>query len=402
MQKNLKDFISELKKIGMDHEGTFYIVGGYIRDKLIDSKLTPNDIDIVYGGDLELLIKNLVSKGYSFYERERGIFSTDISGFRADISKLRGSSIEEDLNMRDYTINANALNLIDMKVVDPFKGRNAIKNRVLQEVNENSLKEDPIRILRGMKLYIKHGFHFSLHTEEHVVEAAPMLKEINDEGLLNEFLDIIQCDKAGRAFELMDNYKILENILPYINELKTIGKSDYKELDVFSHMDLTYKTYKELLSGILALDNFDLAVLNKPLGDVTLSEYLAFACFIHDIGKYMSLDNYQLAGVEIAEKVCNELKFPKEGAEIVTTVIKEQGTPYNLFKINDTDKLIKEIDKFFNENDKYIPFILITAFCDNYAEKIIFDQYKEKEKFKQFIERLFRLFGEYNKVIEIH
>lgn len=402
MNEMLKDFISELKKIGRENGETFYIVGGYIRDKLIDTKLTPNDIDIVYGGDLYLLMERLRGKGYSFYEKEAGVFSTNISGFRVDISKLMGASIEEDLNSRDFTVNANALNIIDMKVIDPFKGRNAIKNRVLQEVNDKSLKEDPIRILRGMKLYIKHGFHFSLHTEEHVVEAAPLLKDIKGERISDEFLDIIQSDISGRAFELMDNYKILENILPYINELKTIGKSSYKEIDVFSHMDLTYKTYRELLIGILELDNFDLSILKKPIGRVTASEYLAFACFVHDIGKYIHIDSYQNAGFKIIDKVCKELKFPKEAADIITAVIKEQDTPHNLFLIEDTSDLNEKIYEFFNENEKYVPFILVAAFCDNYAENIIFDKDNEKVKFKQFIERLFDLFGEYNNVMEKH
>jgi poly(A) polymerase len=410
MEEKLKGFIAELKCLAQENETEFYIVGGYIRDKLLNSKAKLKDIDFVYTGDIYVLVEKLEAKGFRFYpvKEEEGIYGTVISDLHVDISKMKGDTIEEDLQKRDYTINAIALNLVQMKVIDIFKGRRAIESRILQEVNENSLEDDPIRILRGMRFYIKYGFHFSLHTEESVVKFAYMLKECKGERVFNELMNIIQCDKDGRAFELLDNYKILENIMPYICELKTIVKSKDHLEDTFTHMDLTYKIYKELLNGVLDINNIDISILNDKIGNFSLKEYIAFACFSHDIGKYVSYSeqgekisfyNHERAGAEIIEQKCNELKFPKEALNIVVSVVGNHRIPLELFEIRKDSIFNKQLYEFFHVNNKYVPYIIITSFCDVYATKMIHDPLNEKNSFKEFIEELMILFKKYTNII---
>ncbi len=401
MELNLKKFIEELKSVASEQKKPIYITGGYIRDKLMDVNSAPKDIDIIYSGDIYYLIDSLKNKGYKFYpvKEEEGIYSTIISGYSADISIMKGSTIEEDLARRDFTVNAIALSLLDKKVIDIFNGRRAIKSRILQEVDETSLKSDPVRILRGMRFYIKYGLHFSIGTEAHVTEFAHLLREAKGERVLNEMLSIIQCDTDGRAFELMDNYRIIENILPYINELKDIEKGDFKCLDVFSHMDLTYKSYKELLSGLIVLKDVDLSFLEKQTGNHTLREYQGFACFVHDMGKYLTIDEHSVAGAEILEKKCLELKFPREAADIVTSAVRYHEVPRSLYEISDEGQLLSHLYLFFKQNGSTTPFILLTSFCDVYAEKIIYDPANEKKKFKEFIEKLFTLYNRYISII---
>lgn len=401
MEMVLKRLIEDIKCSALELKGEVYIVGGYVRDKLMDPKSKPRDVDFIYGGNILDIIKSLSLKGYCFYavNEEEGIFSTNLQDCTVDISNMKGQFIEEDLGKRDYTVNAVALNLMDMKIIDPFKGRTAIKSRILQEVGENSLKDDPIRILRGMRFYIKYGFHFSIYTEEHVLEYGKMLKESKGERVLGELMSIIQNDVDGRAFELLDNYKILENIIPYIHKLKSIGKEDYKQLDVFSHMDLSYKTYKELLNGRINLDNFNTNMLKNAIGNYTLSEYLSFANFVHDIGKAIHIENHYGEGGNIIEGLCQELKFPKEGLKIVVSIVKNHGIPYKLFKERNELHIKENIYGFFIENQKYVPYILIGSFCDIYAARIIYDGENEKDFFKAFIESLFHLFDEYNRIV---
>jgi poly(A) polymerase len=176
-------------------------------------------------------------------------------------------------------------------------------------------------------------------------------------------------------------------------------KGDFRYLDVFSHMDLTYKSYKELLSGLILLDNVDLNILNKQIGSFTLKEYLGFACFVHDIGKYINVDDHAVAGAEIVEKKCLELKFPREAVNMVSTVVKYHQVPGCLFKISDEKLLLSKVYKFFNLSGSKAPFILITSFCDFYAEKIIHDPENEKKKYKKFIKKLFTLYNEYIDII---
>lgn len=410
MEAKVKEFIKALKESAIESEADIYIVGGYIRDRLTDPKIKPKDIDFVYSGEIHDLIQKMKCRGYRFFlvKGDADIYGTTISSLHIDIAKMKGRNIQEDLQKRDYTLNANALNLIDMKIIDLFKGRMAIESRILQEVNENSLKDDPIRILRGMRLYIKYGFHFSLHTEESIVKYAHMLPECKGERLFNELMSIIQWDKDGRAFELLDNYHILEYIIPYVNELKTIGKCKYHLEDTFTHMDLTYKTCKELLNGTIGIKNYDWRQLDEKIGNFSMREYIAFSCFVQDIGKYLcyqyrdeviSFCDHEKAGVEIMEQKCKELKFPKEALNIVTCVIRNHMVPVELFNMRQKGIFDKKLYEFFHLNSKYIPFILIASFCDVYASKLINDPCDEKNSFLEFIEKLFILYNKYTDII---
>lgn len=410
MEAKLKEFINVLKELALESEAKLYIVGGYIRDRLLDSKIKPKDIDFIYSGDVYDFILKMEHRGFKFYpvKEEEGIYATVISDLHIDISKMKGESIQEDLQKRDYTMNANALDLMDMKIIDLFKGRRAIESRILQEVNENSLKDDPIRILRGMRFYIKYGFHFSLHTEESIVEFAYMLKECKGERIFNELMSIIKCDIDGRAFELLDNYHILENIMPCINELKTIGRYKYHLEDTFTHMDLTYKTYNEFLNGVINIKNFERSHLDEKIGNFSLKEYIAFSCFSHDVGKYscykeqdekISFCNHEKVGAEIMEQKCNELKFPKEALKLVVCIVKNHMAALGLFKISKEDIFLQKLYEFFRLNEKYVPYILIASFCDVYATKLIHDPEDEKNSFLEFIEELLISFNKYTDII---
>ena len=410
MEAKLKEFIEALKEFAMESEAEIYIVGGYIRDRLLDPKIKPKDIDFVYSGPIYDLIKKMQNRGYRFYEvkEEAGIYGTVISDLHIDISKMKGDSIQEDLLKRDFTINANALNLVDMKIIDAFKGKRAIESRILQEVSESSLKDDPIRILRGMRFYIKYGFHFSLHTEESVVKYAHMLKQCASQRVFNELMNIIQWDTNGSAFELLDSYHILENIIPYINELKAIGKCKNHLEDTFTHMNLTYKTFKEFMTGIIKIKNYNLCELDEIIGNFSMKEYIAFSCFTQDIGKYfcyeekgemISFDNHEKAGAEIMEQKCRELKFPKEALKLVVCLIRNHMEPVELFKMRQECTFNKRLYDFFHLNSRYVPFILIASYCDIYASMMINDSWDEKNSFAQFVEELLIKFSKYTDII---
>ena len=252
----IKTFKITLEKAG----GDAYIVGGYIRDKLIHPKINPKDIDFIYSGNIDKLILELEGQGYKFLPIKQAVsmYRMIFEDITVKISKMNGENIKEDLSKRDFTINAICMDIKENKIIDPFKGRNYISSRIIHNVNDKSLDDDPIRILRGIRTYISYGMHFSLGTERKVVEIAPRLKHCTKKSVFNEFMKIIQCDKEGKAFYLLDDYNILRNMFPYIDELKTIGKCKYHLEDAFTHMNLTYETFKNILNSRIQIKGFDL------------------------------------------------------------------------------------------------------------------------------------------------
>lgn len=390
----IKQFEVVLQKIG----GDAYLVGGYVREKLINPTNNPKDINIVYKGDTLKLINELNNLGYEFFKMKDNleIHKCIIDDLTVDISNMNGETIEEDLNKRDFTINAICIKLIENKVIDLFKGRNSIKSRIIQSITDKSIEDDPIRILRGIRFYIKYGMHFNLDTEDKVIKMAPKLKSYIKERIFNELMRIIEIDKDGRAFEFLDNYSILKNICPYIDELKAIEKCENQVEDVFTHMNLTYGTFKEILSGRINIDGLDLSTFQSTIGSFKVREYIAYACFMHDIGKakcYKKIDgkvtfyDHDIEGAKIIKLICEDTNIPKEALGLIEKLIEGHMRPFELFSryVNNEKNSSYEL---FNKYEEFTIPLLVLSFCDNYSTRMLFDPENEKERYKDFIENM--------------
>lgn len=400
--------IDDVKEILKKIKGTAYIVGGYVRDKLIKAIDTSKDIDIVYDGDIEIFIEELRQKGYGVFQlkQEMGIYRAIIEEKILDIAKLKGDSIEEDLSYRDFTINAIALELINNEIIDPYKGRNHIKNRVIHEVSEDSIKNDRIRILRAERLAIKYGFHLSKSCEEHIIEESKYIKDYPKERIFNEFIRILEEDKKGKAFEDLEKYGVLKYLMPYIEELKTIGKCRYHIEDAFTHMNLVYRNFIEILNEKLYIDGLDLNIFDEKLGEIPIKNYMAFAAFSHDIGKVkcyvkngdkVSFIGHDKEGARIIGEVCGELGFPKRAQKFVEKLTEAHMYPLGLCK-NKVKNYKKSFYKLFSRYNEYIPYILTLSYCDIHATKMLYDPDNEEEEFIAYLERLFKEYSLFRKI----
>nr|WP_207717761.1 CCA tRNA nucleotidyltransferase [Clostridium acetobutylicum] len=380
----------------MDMEA--YIVGGYIRDKLMNPKNSASDLDIAFQGDFEKILDELRKRKIkvSSIKKDSSVYRITVNGYCADISKIKGKNINEDLSKRDFTVNAIALDIKNNKIVDPFDGRVHIKRRILQVIDEKSFEDDAVRILRGIRFYIKYGMHFNGYTEEYIRKHSKNIMKFPRDRVLDEIIHIIHEDENGVFFEVMDQYMILKNILPYMEELKTVGKCKHHLVDAFTHMNTAYHVFKDMKKKYLKVKNINIEEFNKDIGVYNELDYLAFAIFTHDIGKYVSykkegqkisFKGHDEKGLEIIEKVCDELKFPNDGKKIVCSVVKNHMYPLMLFKLKEDERKQEEYE-FFNKFDQYVPHIIVASFCDVYATTIYIDENNEKDRFTSFISEL--------------
>ncbi|MCY6370239.1 HD domain-containing protein [Clostridium ganghwense] len=402
--------IDDVKDILNRNNDFAYIVGGYIRDKLIKAKNVPKDIDIIYDGDIQLFIKELRKKDYSVFElkQEMGIYRAVKENKTLDIAKLKGDSLEEDLSYRDFTINAIALKLMDNKIIDPYKGRNHLQNRIIHEVSEESIKDDRVRILRAHRIAIKYGMHFSKSCENHIIDGSKYIKDYPKERIFNEFIRILEDDKEGKAFEELERYGVLQHLIPYIDELKVIGKCKYHIEDAFTHMNLVYKNFIEVLRGRLYIKGLDLNIFDKKIGEFPIKCYMAFAAFSHDIGKAkcytkngdkVSFIGHDKEGAKIISEVCSELGFPKRAQKFIEKLVEAHMYPLGLCK-NKVKNYKKSFYKLFSRYDEYIPYILVLSFCDIHATKMLYDPDNEEDEFIAYLERLFKEYSLYRQAKE--
>ena len=138
------------------------LVGGAVRDALLNRLEAQPDLDLVVAGDAIALCRQLSQRHGGcavVLDAERSIARLAVRGWSVDLARREGPSLEADLGRRDYTINAMALPLAaDSALVDPTGGLEHLRAGQLVAVSEANLLDDPLRLLRGLRLSAQLGF----------------------------------------------------------------------------------------------------------------------------------------------------------------------------------------------------------------------------------------------------
>lgn len=399
------DILLEIKK-GLEElniEG--YLVGGYLRDKYFNVKSM--DMDMVVSANISGFINYLEKKGYKFFvlNDEEQIYRGKVGDYILDVTTIKGD-IKNDLLSRDFTINSLAYNILKDEELDLNFSLKDIKAKILRSDCLGRIEEDPIRILRGYRFILKYGLIADKKTKGYFKSVGPKIMESKKERKFVEFMKLMQVDKEGNCFSLMDNGGFLESFIPYAKENKTIGKCKYHVEDALTHMDTTYKTFRKLINGEIKInipiDNF----FKESISGFDLKIYMSLAAYLHDIGKFKSYKkkgdkitfyDHQKKGKEIAEKFLKKNGFPNKGIIFIDKLIEGHMEPLMLFKNNLKDTATSEL-KFFKKWNKFAPYIIMLSFCDVFATRLFHDSEKEIDSYKKYIENLFL---EYNRYLAI-
>lgn len=228
---------------------------------------------------------------------------------------------------------------------------------------------------------------------------ADNLKNTNTDKMnFDQLMCIIENDKDGNAFYILDEKAILKNIFPFTEELKTIGRCKYHVEDAFTHMNMVYKVFKQVQYGKIVIQNFNQGTFCRKIQNYNLWDILALAGFTHDIGKYksyknedgkVSFINHEIIGEYIVSDVLQKLKAPKAVEQVVCSIVKAHMYPLKLFKVqNDKNQYEEFLKEFVDNYSEYIMYILILSFCDIWATSLYYDPENEAECYKKFIEEL--------------
>ena len=176
------------------------LVGGAVRDALLDRLGPQPDLDFVVNGDALSLCKSL-SRRYGgsavVLDAERSIARLVIRGWSIDLARLEGDNLEADLCRRDYTINAMALPLAQPKqLVDPLKGSQDLTAGRMVAISEENLLNDPLRLLRGLRLSAELGFVLAPETAEWIGQHHASMGGVAGERVLAE-LEKLTATECG-------------------------------------------------------------------------------------------------------------------------------------------------------------------------------------------------------------
>jgi len=261
-------------------EEDVYLVGGAVRDIFANQPI--RDLDFVIKKKAIKLARKIADslKG-AFYpldtERDTGRILVQKPGQKQqviDFAAFRGKNLNEDLKARDFTINAIAMDPYDHSVYDPLGGVADLRNNLLKACSNSSIIDDPLRIIRAVRMSIVFGLHISPETRKLIKASVNHLLDISPERLRDEIFRIFQGPKSATGIKVLDRLGALDLILPELKQLKDVPQSKPHVHDVWSH-------------SLSVMDHLDsiLAALSEEYHPETASNYF-HGVMVLRIGRY--------------------------------------------------------------------------------------------------------------------
>ncbi|MGD8226556.1 MAG: CCA tRNA nucleotidyltransferase [Desulfobacteraceae bacterium] len=285
-----------------------YIVGGAVRDYCLHRMVI--DWDVATSATPEEIKSTL--RGMRYFSLKHGTVTFVDSGRCHDVTTFRGSkgfasSLEEDLGHRDFTINAMAYDESSRKILDPHRGCDDLLLRLVRAVGNPAerFREDPLRLLRAVRLAAELGFRIESKTLETIAEMARELDSVAPERIREELMKILLCQRPSVGFNLMHRVGLLKHLLPELLE-------GYRKRQ---DPPQRYTIYKHIM---------------ETLDQVEAEPVLRLTALLHDIGKtrarrkiegHFSFLGHEKKSVQLGREIMKRLKFSRDIIGRVTHLI---------------------------------------------------------------------------------
>jgi poly(A) polymerase len=422
----LNKLINKINSLSQDFK--VYAVGGFSRDLILKRRC--NDIDLVVNKDAlnysEKIACALKSKLVILDDKNK-IYRIILENYivdNIDISLIHGKTIWQDLQNRDFTINAVAFDLKFFKNFNKYPilvNKNVLKDfklKVINVVSIESFRIDPLRMLRAFRFAAELNFNISCKTLKQIKQNVRLISKVSPIRIKNEFFKILAINNSVIFIEKMDKSGLFSEVFTEVNIMKEICKKYYYHSGgLFQHSFETMRSIENILNNLKKYFPGNYLNIQQHFNNdnifsenVTRIGLLKFAAFFHDNAKpetakfekgKLHFLGHEEIGAEKIKKIMSNLKFGKKDIEFVTLLIKKHMRPSTLVRNSTITR--KAALKFFRDIGDNTPDLLILSMSDwhSYKELRIFS--KETLKFQEkFIEELLRYYYELKKVTFTH
>lgn len=330
-----------------------YVIGGYVRDLLLERP--SKDIDIVVlGSGMDLaekvaqtlrikkvsLFKNFGTAHFLYKDLDIEFVGARKESYSHDSRKpvVENGTLQDDQERRDFTINALAIALHPEEfgqLVDPFNGMEDLENEILRTPLEpdKTYSDDPLRMMRAIRFASQLNFKIERKSLESILQNAQRLEIISKERIMDELNKIILSKVPSRGFGLLYSTKLLHQFFPEMVALQGVDTIDGK-----SHKDNFFHTLE-------VLDN---------ISQHTDNLWLRWAAILHDIAKPptkrfdkeigWTFHGHEDLGARMVPKIFKRLKLPLDHKmKYVQKLVRLHLRPIALVKGHVTDSAVRRL-----------------------------------------------------------
>ena len=359
MPENLKDSLSQpifhklsqcAEEMGMD----CYVIGGYVRDLLLQRP--SKDIDVVVvGSGIEFarhlkeilgagthlsVFKNFGTAQLKWHGTEIELVGARRESYQRDSRKpiVEDGTLEDDQNRRDFTVNALALSLCKRnygELIDPFEGLRDMRYKLLRTPLDPAItfSDDPLRIMRCIRFATQLSFHIEDRTFQAIKQSKERLSIISAERIVEELNKILLSPRPSTGFLLMDQAGLLPIVLPEIHALKGVEVINGKgHKDIFLHTLQVVDHVAEAGGGL----------------------WLRWAALLHDVGKPATKKfdvrigwtfyNHNYISGRMVPRIFGRLKLPlNEKMKYVQKIVDLHMRPIALVEEEITDSAVRRL-----------------------------------------------------------
>jgi putative nucleotidyltransferase with HDIG domain len=330
------------------------LVGGAVRDARLASarRAAPADLDVtVESGALELAGRVAARLGGTFVplDPQRGAARVLARGLCLDVTDWRAPTLEEDLAARDFTVNALAVpvrELLDRgraRIVDPTGGIADLRVGRLRVHDPRVLTEDPLRMLRGVRLEVALGFRLTPRTARAIRTAAPDLARVAAERVRDELLALLASPRAAHGLRRLDALGLLRVIVPEVEPMRGSTQPAPHRFPVLEHSLRAVAGADAVLERLRELRPFgdELAahVAEELGGGVRREHVLKLAALLHDVSKpetrrlidgRIRFFEHDVLGAARARTIAERLRLPARACGVLEKLVRHHLRPGHL------------------------------------------------------------------------
>jgi putative nucleotidyltransferase with HDIG domain len=388
---SVKNLLKKIFLFSKKKKKTLYIVGGYLRDALLNKHKENLDIDfclkngaIRFGHKLARQLK----AGFVVLDKEHGavrlVKKIGDKNHTLDFTDFRAKTLEEDLKLRDFTINTFALSLDALfgkgdpfgSLVDPRGAAKDLKKKIIRLASKKSFDDDALRILRAYSFACMFNFKIEPGTLSLIRQKKKKLNGVSGERIRDELFKIFACPDSYTYLKKMDDSGVLMIIFPEIELMRNLAQGPYHHLDVLKHtletirhLEIIFQEFKENLEVRDYLNECVCAQRQR-------FALMKLAALLHDMGKPQALRHedgklkfhgHEKIGLDIAKEICARLKLSNNERHALEKMVLWHLRPGYL--ADQTPPSARAIFRYFRDTGQESLSILLISLADQRATK---------------------------------